>query len=407
MTPRWRAAGNVSWVILAFGLAAFVTGCGGGSSPTAAGVSSTTPTVARESNPTKHCVELWSRGRISEFGGRQQLAQRVLLTTEGRALVTTDSSGICLVAFPESAGSEPGGGGGLALTFSYERGVWGLYLLLNHEEAPINPAEAEEDRGPEEQRDELMHELGRRVETEPNAVLSPEGTLTELSGAGAAGEEGEVGSVEEVTACQQVVLEGSGEEFPVYMSTIGVSCDDALDIVDQTLFRQGAPPPDGFECTGLTSEAGRCVKGGEEIVYSKLGGKTSMPLQASEGSLAGGSGAAASTEAGASPLSIVSSELLEAVEEGQELEPGVKREISDVRLSENGAWAAATLVLLFPGQGPDGATGVFERVEGGWSVFEIGSSFAGDSHCPPPAISAELEVSCANSRSAPTAAGRN
>jgi hypothetical protein len=203
------------------------------------------------------------------------------LTTEGQALVTTDASGICLVAFPESAGSEPGGGGGLALTFSYERGAWGLYLLLNHEEAPLDPAEAEEERGAVDQRDALMQELGRRVETEPNALLSSDGMLTELSGEGPTEEA--AASAGEVTPCHQVVLTGSEEEFPVLMSTIGVSCEDAIEVVDQTLFGQGASPPEGFECTGLSSEAGRCVKGGEEIVYSKLGGKTSMPLRATEG----------------------------------------------------------------------------------------------------------------------------
>jgi hypothetical protein len=280
-------------------------GCGGGSSSTAGNTSKPTKKVGATDHhqEVERCVGLWNTGHFDQYDMRKFLGQNVALQHGGPAVVTTDPSGICLVAFPESMGSEPGNGGGAAYTFSFERNAWDLYALIDHEAAPIDPAAVEKQRAAFNARVTLMQELEGQVEREPNALLDDEGHLAlAVASHGSEGEEAKPSG--EVIACHQVVLEGSGEEFPVYLSAIGVSCEDAIEVVDQTLFGQGASPPEGFECTGLSSEAGRCVKGGEEIVYSKLGGKTSMPLRATESASSeleeeGGPGQAAEEETSA------------------------------------------------------------------------------------------------------------
>ncbi len=155
-----------------------ISGCGGGAETST--VTTTVPTehaneVASTASATR-CVAEWNEKPIPmDVGGRDFVAQQVLSTTDGQAAVVEDATGICVVAFPEVAGGSSLGGA--AFAFSYEKGTWGLYLEINHAEAPLDPAEAEAQQDAADRRSVVMHELQELVEFSPNARLQPDGKL--------------------------------------------------------------------------------------------------------------------------------------------------------------------------------------------------------------------------------------
>lgn len=260
-----------------------MAGCGGDESTTV--TQEAAPASVHKSTAAERCVELWNTKPFSEtLGGSEGLAERILLRIEGQAIVIEDDAGICVVGFPESAGGSPGSMNGSAFAFSYERGDWDLYLFINHEEAPIDPAAAEARRPAVEARANLMLELNEMVEVSPNAQLQSTGEL-ELLDEGAVSEsaeppeaeEGEVdGEAPQVSAsdCESVAFVPQSDVAAVDISVGGgATCPEVeADLLAWYAGEYQGDPGD-FDCegipttTGLTGTIYHCVDGDKVLEF--------------------------------------------------------------------------------------------------------------------------------------------
>ena len=254
------------------------------------GNADTTQTVAQtesegqvEGSTMQRCVALWNKGSFAQYNGRKYVTQSVLGRTEGQAMVVEDPSGICVVGFDELAGTSAREASGIAYAWSFERGNWDLYISINHEEAPLDPAEAEAQRPEVNGRVALMEAMNEAVRSEPNALLEPDGHLVLVNGADSSIEtpapeedppEYEQGQ-ESSNTCDPVPFQ-PGSDAAAAGITIGggATCAEVTELLKAWAADGYEGDPGDYECesipttTGMAGTVNHCVDGEKVLEFT-------------------------------------------------------------------------------------------------------------------------------------------
>jgi hypothetical protein len=188
------------------------------------------------SSPQQQCVDAWNSEKHDD--GWFAIAQNAAATTGGKAAVTVDEQGICVVAIP-STGVTPSGENNGA-TLSYERGSWDHYAFIGHEEYSTDPAELSKTQGESSVRFALIDQLEAQALAEPNATLLPDGTIELLSTTPGLPQP----AVEspDTEQCDETVGFLDGVATLEIEEAEGLSCTDAAKVAETV------PDPEGWAC---------------------------------------------------------------------------------------------------------------------------------------------------------------
>jgi hypothetical protein len=249
--------------------------CGGGASAsnpsregartTATATATSTPGTRGGADRPAHCVRLWNTRPFGEPGERRLIgAQRT--AADGRpfpALVTRSRRGLCLVVFPDTQSGID--------TYSFERGAWGDFIVPGHKAGSGDPRARGHERVGWEvaYRAILEEELEPLAETEPNAVVRPDGRLV-ITRPGQAPIPTEVGGTTEARHfCGTTADTPAGEASPAQEVVSRISCERGLTIMREWWKAGGkghGKIPSGFRCESSPSTTTeRCASGPRSV----------------------------------------------------------------------------------------------------------------------------------------------